>query len=157
MITATHRWGIRYSTDITHDLEYLQEQVDNTEDFARPGELFLNEPLQKLYYLDAAGVVQGVTSHEVRSSIISDTPAPDTLAYSVFTINLIDDLTLLNPSHDIDGKTIRFIVRQNSVGGHILSLSDKYVLTTSGLPLGPNAVSIMQCTCDGDEWVCAVL
>lgn len=47
------RFGVRYTTDETKDVSYLQLQRDNNDDFARPGELFINEPLQKIYYCDS--------------------------------------------------------------------------------------------------------
>lgn len=50
------RFGVRYTTDETKDLAYLQLQKDNEVEigsFARPGELFINEPLQKIYYCDS--------------------------------------------------------------------------------------------------------
>lgn len=50
------RFGIRYTTDVNKDLTYLQTQKDNEAepgDFARPGELFINEPLEKIYFCDS--------------------------------------------------------------------------------------------------------
>jgi hypothetical protein len=52
------RWGARYSPNPEHDLQYLQEAYDEDEDFARRGELFLNEPLHEAYYVDADGIAR---------------------------------------------------------------------------------------------------
>ena len=52
MTTQNHRWGIRYSSDSTKNLAYIQTQYTNDNDFAQPGELFLNENLQEVYYVD---------------------------------------------------------------------------------------------------------
>ena len=52
MTTPNHRWGIRYSSDVSKNLAYLQTQYNNDNTFAKPGELFLNENLQEVYYVD---------------------------------------------------------------------------------------------------------
>jgi hypothetical protein len=52
MTTPNHRWGIRYSSDSAKNLAYIQTQYTNDNDFAKPGELFLNENLQEVYYVD---------------------------------------------------------------------------------------------------------
>lgn len=53
-----HRFGIRFTSDPTHDLGYLQIQHDDDEENAYRGELFLNEPLDEIYYVDATGVAR---------------------------------------------------------------------------------------------------
>ena len=52
MTTPNHRWGIRYSSDSAKNLAYIQTQYTNDNSFAKPGELFLNENLQEVYYVD---------------------------------------------------------------------------------------------------------
>lgn len=52
MATPNHRWGIRYSSDSSKNLAYIQTQYTNDNSFAKPGELFLNENLQEVYYVD---------------------------------------------------------------------------------------------------------
>jgi len=52
MTTPNHRWGIRFSSDSTKNLAYIQTQYTNDNTFAKPGELFLNENLQEIYYVD---------------------------------------------------------------------------------------------------------
>lgn len=59
------RWGVRFTSDETHNLPYLQDQYNEDPANARRGELFLNEPLQELYYVGEDGVarvVGGVSS-----------------------------------------------------------------------------------------------
>lgn len=56
------RWGARYSADSAHDLEYLQGAYDEDNDFARRGELFLNEPLREAYFVDGQGVARDLFS-----------------------------------------------------------------------------------------------
>lgn len=56
MTTPNHRWGIRYSSDATHNKAYLQTKRDNDSSSAKRGELFLNEKLDEIYYVDGDGV-----------------------------------------------------------------------------------------------------
>jgi hypothetical protein len=53
-----HRFGIRFTSDPTHDIEYLQEAHDEDESNAYRGELFLNEPLDEMYYVDDEGLAR---------------------------------------------------------------------------------------------------
>jgi len=50
-----HRFGIRFTSNPTHNLSYLQLQHDEDEAAAYRGELFLNEVLDEMYYIDAGG------------------------------------------------------------------------------------------------------
>jgi len=53
-----HRFGIRFTSDETHNLDYLQIQHDEDGKNAYRGELFLNEKLDEIYYVDADGVAR---------------------------------------------------------------------------------------------------
>lgn len=53
-----HRWGVRFTNDSTHNLAYLQTQHDEDDTSAYRGELFLNEVLDHLYYVDSTGVAR---------------------------------------------------------------------------------------------------
>jgi hypothetical protein len=53
-----HRFGVRFTSDPTHNLSHLQLQHDEDEEFVYRGELFLNEPLDEMYYVDATGVAR---------------------------------------------------------------------------------------------------
>lgn len=53
-----HRWGVRFTSDNTHDLAYLQTEHDDNEECAYRGELFLNESRDEIYYVDATGVAR---------------------------------------------------------------------------------------------------
>ena len=53
-----HRWGIRFTADETHDAAYLQDLHDNSPTSLYRGEMFLNEPLDEIYYTDSTGVVR---------------------------------------------------------------------------------------------------
>ena len=56
--TPALRWGARATSDPTHDLQFLQDSYNDDHDFARRGELFIDEPLQEGYYVDLAGVAR---------------------------------------------------------------------------------------------------
>lgn len=53
-----HRFGVRFTADPTHDLEYLQASHDESEQAAYRGEIFLNEGLDEIYYVDADGIAR---------------------------------------------------------------------------------------------------
>ena len=53
-----HRFGVRFTSDPTHDLDHLQLQHDEDNTFVYRGELLLNEVLDELYYADDTGVVR---------------------------------------------------------------------------------------------------
>lgn len=54
------RWGVRFTSDPTHNESYLQDQYVEDHANAKRGELFLNEPLQDLYYVGEDGVARTV-------------------------------------------------------------------------------------------------
>ena len=53
-----HRWGVRFTSDTTHNLSYIQTTHNNNTTTAYRGELFLNEGLDELYYVDGGGVAR---------------------------------------------------------------------------------------------------
>jgi hypothetical protein len=53
-----HRFGVRFTSDPTHDLQYLQDQHDEDSTNAYRGEFFLNEALDEIYYVDETGVAR---------------------------------------------------------------------------------------------------
>lgn len=53
-----HRWGVRFTADSTHNLTYLTTAHTNDPTFAYRGEVFLNEGLDELYYVDGGGVAR---------------------------------------------------------------------------------------------------
>ena len=54
------RWGVRFTADVTHNQQYVQDAYDNDASAVKRGELFLNEPLEELYYVGADGVCRQV-------------------------------------------------------------------------------------------------
>jgi hypothetical protein len=53
-----HRFGVRFTSDVTHNLAYLQAQHDEDPTDIYRGELWLNEPLDEMYYVDSTGVAR---------------------------------------------------------------------------------------------------
>lgn len=52
------RWGVRFTSDLTHDEQYVQGLYDDDSTNAKRGELFLNESRGELYYVDSTGTVR---------------------------------------------------------------------------------------------------
>lgn len=52
------RWGVRFTSDPTHNEQYVQGLYDNDNTAAKRGELFLNEPEEEIYYVDSTGTVK---------------------------------------------------------------------------------------------------
>lgn len=53
-----HKWGIRFTSDPIHNLEHLQTAHDEDPASIYRGELFLNEALDEIYYVDDDGVAR---------------------------------------------------------------------------------------------------
>lgn len=65
MTVPLPRWGVRFTSNLTRNQQYVQDLYDDNQDNAKRGELFLNEPAQELYYVGADGIartVNGTTS-----------------------------------------------------------------------------------------------
>lgn len=55
------RWGIKYTSDFSKDSEYLQDKLLEDINFAKRGELFLNEARKSIYYKDENNLFQEIT------------------------------------------------------------------------------------------------
>lgn len=65
MTVPLPRWGVRFTSNLTRNQQYVQDLYDDNQDNVKRGELFLNEPAQELYYVGADGIartVNGTTS-----------------------------------------------------------------------------------------------
>lgn len=93
-----HRWGVRFTADDTKDLAYLQSQYDNDNDFAKRGELFLNEEKEELYYVDSAGTAKAISGVLAYNAVVDADfttegllrRGPTAGSYSVITDNSDD-------------------------------------------------------------------
>jgi hypothetical protein len=59
------RWGVRFTADPDHDLQYLQDVYNEDTTSAKRGELFVNEPREELYYVGGDGVARRVGSSDI--------------------------------------------------------------------------------------------
>lgn len=53
-----HRFGVRFTSDSTHNKSYLQELLNEDSASMYRGELFINESLDHIYYSDDTGIVR---------------------------------------------------------------------------------------------------
>jgi len=130
MTTPNHRWGIRYSSDVSKNLAYLQTQYNNDNTFAKPGELFLNENLQEVYYVDHSdGVAKKMsdvwskTTDDVyynagRVGIGIDTPSSTLEVASTWNNSLINHssvkITITDTASSSNSKPLEVIIDGNS-------------------------------------------
>lgn len=150
MDSTKHRWGVRYTSQQTHDLNFLQAQVDANPDFARPGELFLNEPLQQLLYCDSlTGMAKAI-------SLAPKPPAEvlDALLSEIFIITLTQNYTLAPIANPQVGAEYTLVLKQNSTGGHLISFDPLYALQNLDINLDPNSYSVIKALWTGSEYIC---
>lgn len=67
MANSLPRWGVRFTEDPTHNKQYTQTLYDIDPANAKRGELFLNEPLEEIYYVGADGVCHKLNENMVVS------------------------------------------------------------------------------------------
>jgi hypothetical protein len=65
-----HRFGVRFTSDSTHDKSYLQELLDEDANSMYRGELFINESLDHIYYSDSTGVVRRLGERSIPAYIL---------------------------------------------------------------------------------------
>ena len=83
----------------------------------------------------------------------------DASAGDIFNVTLAGNATLANPTNPVDGKTIRWRIRQDATGNRTVTLGNKFVIpssATSPLPFSTsaNAMDILAATYDAgrDKW-----
>lgn len=57
-VPPSPRWGVRFTSDPSHNLEYVQTLYDNDTSAVKRGEIFLNEVREEMYYVGADGQVR---------------------------------------------------------------------------------------------------
>jgi hypothetical protein len=67
-----HRWGVRFNDDPSHNLSYLQTLHDEDNTSVYRGELFLNEALDQMYYVDSTGIARKLGSRDPISFSLVD-------------------------------------------------------------------------------------
>lgn len=83
----------------------------------------------------------------------------DASAGDIFDVTLTGNVTLSNPTNPVNGKTLRWRIRQDGTGNRTLTLGNKFVIpstATSPLPVSTsaNAMDILAATYHAgrDKW-----
>jgi hypothetical protein len=140
METSKHRWGVKFSSDYAKDVAYLQSQTDNIEDYARPGELFLNEARRQIYYVDSVtSQARGIMATPMPPVSIdwALTIEPDASLGRIFVVIIEGDSTINPPINAEIGEIYYYVLIQDSIGGHAV-LYDASLDFESSLGLDPN-------------------
>ena len=156
METLKHRWGLRYTPQISHNVSFLQTQADNVTDFARPGELFLNEPLQQIYYVDSAtGLARGVlpTPVPIAELEFAATIEPDGLTSHFFKLTLEADCDILPITNAQSGQEYIFLLYQDLVGLHEVTFDSAYILHTQIIPRPAETLLVLRFVYDGTTFI----
>lgn len=109
---------------------------------------------QTPYKPDDSGENPGVVSLPYAATVTTDASTGN-----LFDLTLTGNVTLANPTNPVDGKTIRWRIRQDATGSRTVTLGNKFVIpssATSPLPFstGANAMDILAATYHAgrDKW-----
>lgn len=124
------------------------------------GELALNSADGALYYQTASGAVGRFgASPAVATLTYSATVATNAASGDIFDLTLTGNVTLANPTNPVDGKTLRWRIRQDSTGSRTVTLGNKFQIPSSATtPLAwstaANAMDILAATYHAgrDKW-----
>jgi hypothetical protein len=131
------------------------------------GELALNSADGTLFYRTPAGTVgqiqssagSGSGSPQVVSLTYASTLNTDASAGDIFDVTLTGNATLANPTNPVDGKTLRWRVRQDGTGSRAVTLGNKFNIpssATSPLPFSTaaNKMDVLAATYHAgrDKW-----
>jgi hypothetical protein len=154
METLKHRWGLRYTPQASHNLSYLQSQTDNISDFARRGELFLNEPLQQLYYVDSDGA-KGVmhTPAPISNLEYTSTIVPNGLTSRIFKLVLEGNCNILPITYAQAGQEYIFLVYQDLVGLRQITFDSAYILHTQIIPRQSEELLVLRFVYDNNTFI----
>jgi hypothetical protein len=106
------------------------------------------------YKPDDSGLNPGVVALTYASTVTTDASQG-----SIFDLTLTGNVTLANPTNPVDGKTIRWRIRQDGTGSRTVTLGNKFVIpssATSPLPFSTaaNKMDILAATYHAgrDKW-----
>jgi hypothetical protein len=101
-----------------------------------------------------AGVLPKIVALTYAATVTTDASAGE-----IFDLTLTGNVTLANPTNPVDGKTIRWRIRQDATGSRTVTLGNKFVIpssATSPLPFSTaaNKMDILAATYDAarDKW-----
>lgn len=107
--------------------------------------------MSKVLYRDVAAVVEaGFWTKPMALAVTGGVATPDPLAGTVFTLDMVSDVTLGFPAGML-GKAGMFlvVVAQDAVGGRLLTLAEGYVVASGKWSAEANAVNLLWITSDG--------
>lgn len=109
------RWGIKYTSDPHKNREYLQTSAAQDLTIGYPGELYLNESLQQLYYIDSynrtAKTINALPNLYFSPTDYSESFIElDGFDYDTFVIQ-INKETSISCINGITGKEYKFIIK----------------------------------------------
>jgi hypothetical protein len=76
-----------------------------------------------------------VAANRVVELTYASTLNTDASAGDIFDVTLTGNVTLANPTNPVDGKTIRWRIRQDGAGGRSLTLGSKFQVPSSASAL----------------------
>ena len=101
-----------------------------------------------------AGVLPKVVALTYASTLATDAEAGE-----IFDVTLTDSATLANPTNPVDGKTLRWRIKQDGTGSRTVTLGNKFVIpssATSPLPFSTaaNKLDVLAATYHAgrDQW-----
>jgi hypothetical protein len=127
----------------------------------RPAELAINTADGKLFIGGSSQIheVGGGGGTTVVALTYASTLNTDASAGDIFDVTLTGAAALANPTNPVDGKTIRWRIRQDGTGSRAVTLGDKFVIpssATSPLPFSTaaNKMDILAATYHAgrDKW-----
>jgi hypothetical protein len=74
----------------------------------------------------SSGVLPQVTPLTYAATVTTDASAGD-----IFDLTLTGNVTLANPTNPVDGKTLRWRIRQDGTGSRTVTLGSKFVIPSS--------------------------
>ena len=127
------------------------------------GEIAVNAADGVLYFREANGAVGQIAAVGSSPTVVALTYAAtlntDASAGDIFDVTLTGNTTLANPSNPVDGKTLRWRIRQDGTGSRTVTLGNKFVIpstATSPLPFSTaaNKMDVLAATYNAgrDKW-----
>lgn len=142
-----------------HQVSNTSGEKPSSSDLA-VGEIALNAADGVVFYRGTSGDVEKAYSRPVVASIAyAATVTADSSAGDIFDLTLTGNVTLANPTNPVDGKTLRWRIRQDGTGNRTVTLGSKFVIpssATSPLPFSTaaNKMDVLAATYHAgrDKW-----
>lgn len=124
------------------------------------GEIVINAADARLFFKAPSGDIRTVSENAVVVPLaFAATVSTDAKAGDIYDLTLTGNATLANPINPVDGKTIRWRIRQDATGGRTVALGNKFNIpssATSPLPFSTaaNKMDVLAATYHAgrDKW-----